>query len=95
MPFFQQKPRIFSRQNVEALNRNQIGVYGIFCNARCIYIGKGDIRERLLDHLNGDNPSILLAKPTHWIGEVTNSDPTVREKQLILEFNPECNRRIG
>jgi len=96
MPFIKQAPRAFNRQNVEALNPNQFGVYGIFRQGRWIYIGKGDIRQRLLDHLNGDSPSILAAQPTHWVDEVCD-DPVMsnREKQLIIELNPLCNQKIG
>lgn len=96
MPFVQQTPRAFTKQNVEALNPNQSGVYGIYNQSRWIYVGKGDIRTRLLNHLNGDNHSILRAVPTHWVDEL-QVDPAMstREKQLILECNPSCNQRVG
>ncbi|MDD4995613.1 MAG: hypothetical protein PHW53_04085 [Patescibacteria group bacterium] len=96
MSFIQQIPRIFNKQNVEAINANQLGVYGIFRDGCWIYVGKGDIRQRLLDHLNGDIPSILAAQPTHWVNEVCG-DPAMsnREKQLIVELEPLCNEKIG
>lgn len=89
-------PRAFTRQNVETLNRNQVGVYGIFREGQWIYVGKGDIRERLLAHLDGDNPCILRSNPTRWVDEVV-ADPAMstREKQLTLELNPACNQRVG
>jgi len=87
---------MYTRQNVEALNPNQFGVYGIFGQNRWIYVGKGDIRKRLLDHLNGDNSTILAAGPTHWVGEVcADSVMSSREKQLILELQPICNQKVG
>ena len=95
MPFIQQTPRIFVRQNIEVLNVNQIGVYGLFKQNEWVYIGKGDIRQRLLDHLNGDNLRITHQGPTHWVAEVTNGDPSTREQQLILECQPTCNCRVG
>lgn len=95
MPFTQQTPREFNRYNVELLNPNQYGVYGLFKQGVWVYIGKGDIRQRLLDHLNGDNPCILRAQPTHWVGEVIVGDPSARETQLIEEFRPLCNQRVG
>ena len=55
-----------------------------------IYVGKGDIRERLLAHLNGDNPCILRSGATHWVGEVTNY-ADARERELIKELTPSCN----
>lgn len=95
MPFVQQEPRFFTRHNVEAINPNQIGVYGLFRQGVWVYIGKGDIRKRLLDHLTGDNPCITRENPTHWVDEVTNGDPSNRERQLIAELNPVCNKRVG
>ena len=75
MPFVQQTPLEFTKSQVEALEPKMLGVYGILKHGTCIYIGKGDIRQRLLDHLNGDNLSILQQKPTHWVYEVTvNAD---------------------
>lgn len=96
MAFAQQTVRTFNRADVEALNQNQSGVYGIFKQGQWIYIGKGDIRKRLLAHLAGDNPAILAWRPTHWVGEI-HLDPqmSIREKQLIIELNPPCNQKIG
>lgn len=95
MPFVQQTSRSYIKTEVESLKPNQIGVYGLFKQGVWIYVGKGDIRQRLLDHLNGDNPCITKERPTHWVDEVTSGDPSDREKQLILELNPICNKKIG
>jgi len=97
MPFIQQTPREFNRYNIESLNQNQYGVYGLFKQGVWVYIGKGDIRQRLLDHLNGDNPCILRVQPTHWVDEVIHDETevSIREKQLIAELNPVCNQKLG
>jgi hypothetical protein len=95
MAFVQQQPRLFSRHDIETLNVGQIGVYGIYRAGLWIYIGKGDIRRRMLDHVGGDNPLILSHGPTHWVAELTVGDPTNREKQLIMECSPYCNQRVG
>lgn len=96
MAFAQQDPRAFTRSDILALNAGQMGVYGIFKVGSWVYVGKGDIRERLLSHLNGDNPCILNAGPTHWVGEVcTDPEMSRREKALIAELQPPCNDRIG
>jgi len=87
--------RPFNRLEIVSLNLNQNGVYGLFNGSTCIYIGKGDIRERLLAHLNGDNPCITKSRPTHWTGEVLAGDPSNREKELIIELRPACNQKIG
>ena len=95
MPFIQQTPRAFTRENVSALRPGQNGVYGLFKQDVWIYVGKGNIRQRLLDHLNGDNPCITRQAPTHWVDEVIQRDPSDKEKQLILELNPTCNQKLG
>ena len=95
MAFVQQVPRAFTRQNVEGLRPSQVGVYGLFNQGGWVYVGKGDIRERLLAHLTGDNPTLLRYQPTHWVDEVTPGDPSVRERHLILELQPACNQRVG
>ena len=94
MPFPQQTPRAFTRTNIESVNPGQIGVYGIFTLAGCVYIGRGDIRERLLAHLNGDNVLIAQQRPTHWLSVVT-ANHVKREKELIVEFQPMCNKKVG
>lgn len=94
MPFKEQKPRVFTKSDVKRLRSNQNGVYGILSNGNWIYIGKAeDIRKRLLDHLSGDNPCILRENPTHYVGEVFSGDASEREKELILELDPLCNKK--
>lgn len=95
MPFPAQTPLAFTKAGIEALNPNQNGCYGIFgVNNTPIYIGKGDLRSRLLAHVNGDNPCILKAAPLVACTEVTTA-MDAREKVLITEFNPICNQKVG
>lgn len=94
MPFAQQNPRLFNQFNIEAINGNPNGVYGIFRQGQWIYVGSGDIRTRLLAHLNGDNSCITNQKPTHYVDEVTQQYKA-REKELILELSPVCNKKVG
>lgn len=96
MPFPKQTARLYTRANVEALNPNQNGVYGLYNKSDWVYVGKSnDIRGRLLDHLNGDNPCIIREKPTHWVDVVIQGVPSAREQQLILELKPTCNKKVG
>ncbi len=91
MPFVQQTGKPFTRVEIESLKPGQYGVYGIFQNGgRWIYVGMGDIRDRLLDHLNGDSPCITRNGPTHFYAEV-NTDAERREAELIRELQPICN----
>lgn len=94
MPFPEQQKRPFTKTGIEVLTQNQMGIYGIFNDTGCIYIGQGDIRERLLRHLNGDIPCILVKKPIYYLGSVV-SDHVQREKLFIMEYKPSCNQRLG
>ncbi len=92
MPFPKQTPRAYTKANVEALKKDQIGVYGLFKGV-WMYVGKGDIRQCLLDNLNGDNSCITKQAPTSWVAVVTKGDPSEPEKELIAELNPVCNKK--
>ena len=94
MPFPEQTPRAFIRASVEGLRPDQIGCYGLYRESAWIYVGRGDIRDRLLDHLNGDNPCITREGATHFVTVVTGGDEAA-EPGLIAELNPICNRRVG
>ncbi len=94
MPFPNQTSRAFTHAAIETLYPGQMGVYGLFNQREWIYIGSGDIRQRLLDHLNGNTPCITSCKPTHWAGVVTDAY-VAEEKRLILEYCPVCNQRVG
>jgi len=93
VPFPQQNARPFRRDSIESLTPNQHGVYGIRNADGWIYIGRGDIRERLLDHLDGigENGEIRRQRPTRFVTEITEND-AVREAELIAELDPVCNR---
>ena len=98
MPFpDMNNPRPYTKADIERLNPDQNGVYGIFNAQGWIYVGRGDIRDRMLRHVGGDNPCINRHSPTHWVNEVTRSDAAMelREKTLIIELDPACNERVG
>lgn len=94
MPIRENTPREFTRAGIEGITPNQMGVYALYKTNRWIYVGRGDIRARLLDHLNGDNACINREHPTHWVDEVT-ANHVERERQVIVELNPVCNQRVG
>lgn len=94
MPFPTQTPRGFNKSSIEVITPNQKGCYALLAKGVVIYVGKGDIRERLLAHLNGDNMLIVLQRPDSCLTMVT-SDMDRMEKGLILEFNPCCNQKVG
>ena len=84
----------YNRESVLRIDPNQNGVYGIFVNSKAVYIGSGDLRARLLAHLNGDTPCIERENPNQRTGEVLSVDPTAREGVLIREYDPICNQVI-
>lgn len=86
--------RPYTRENIQTINPKQNGVYGIFRNTTAIYIGSGDIRERLLAHINGDNDCIIENAPNQWTGVIVSGDPTTREGELIREYDPICNKVV-
>jgi hypothetical protein len=94
MPFPTQTPTPFTSTAVSMLRAGQNGCYGLFKQGLWIYVGKGDIRERLLAHLDGDNPCITRNAPTHFVTVVT-PDMDAVEKALILELAPICNKKVG
>jgi hypothetical protein len=94
MPF-RKEMQPYTRASIMATMPGQIGVYGIFKGSVAVYIGSGDIRERLLAHIGGDNPCINNLKPDHWVAEViTASDLVARELAYVREYKPLCNRII-
>ena len=94
--FTQQAPRMFNLLNIQAIDDQHTGVYGLFREGIWIYVGKGNIRQRLLAHLRGDNPEILYQMPTHYVDEIWQ-DPYMsnREKELTLSLKPLCNKKFG
>ena len=97
MPFLSSDARAFNEAEIMAYEPDQMGVYGIYRGGQWIYIGSGDIRERLLSHLRGGNATdacIKASEPSHWTAEVT-SNHRGREGVLIREFDPPCNRQAG
>ena len=93
MSFDNDKAWSFNREAIESFNIGQTGVYAIYNARKWIYIGRGDIRQRLLDHLDGDIPSINTNSPTHFRAEVTDNS-IKREQQLLREYMPACNQRL-
>ena len=99
MPFPTQDPRPYTIEGAQSIKTGQRGLYGLIQvqedSRAWIYIGRAeDIRERLLEHLNEDDPCLGSYPPTHFVTAITQ-DPVKVEKELILEYDPECNKRVG
>ena len=95
MPLPNRVLRDYTRTDVLALKPNQMGVYWILkAHGVVIYIGRGDIRERMLAHIGGDNECITVHAPTRWGSSVRDKHVQL-EKKLILEYDPICNKQVG
>jgi excinuclease UvrABC nuclease subunit len=99
MPFPPQNPLPYTSDGIKRLHAGQKGCYGLTQRGAAgeawIYVGKADdIRARLLQHLNGDNPCITAYLPTHVVAMVT-AENVEQEKALILEYDPHCNKKVG
>jgi hypothetical protein len=92
MPFPQQDRKLFTRAAVEPIRPGLKGCYGLFRGEECLYIGKGDIRRRLLAHLEGDNAWISRSFPSYWLA-VTAAEVDALERELISEYRPELQLR--
>lgn len=86
-----QKPQPFARDAVAALRVGILGCYGLFCHDRWVYIGQGDIRARLLAHLDGERPWLAADQPTHWVALET-ADYEAVARDLVIACGPVCER---
>jgi hypothetical protein len=89
VPFPPQKPKPFDRTAVADIKAGIVGCYGLFCRDRWIYIGGGDIQQRLLAHLDGDRPWPSTEQPTHWVA-VEAADYAALTNDLVLACGPVC-----
>jgi hypothetical protein len=85
----------FTEENVDRSPDEQ-GVYGLVkgSNETIVYIGRGNIRERLQAHFGGDNSCITRSAPTSYYREPC-SNSVAREKELLRAYATLCNEKIG
>ena len=97
VPWNNQNTFLYSMNSVLSSATQNSGVYGIFKPDQWIYIGEsGNIKQRLIQHLNRDNECIVRHGPTAFIFELCLSGERVqRQDALILEFLPPCNTTLG
>lgn len=93
MPFPSQPPRPFTFKEVESLPAGVRGCYGLFNEEGCVYVGKGNLRARLLAHLKGgmseEAHCIRRHAPTWFLCEETENF-VVRHMGLVVEYQPFC-----
>ena len=83
---------LFQREWILKNAPESSGVYGLF-NSFWIYIGEADnLRARILEHLDGDDPCIVRFQPSGFAFELASPiDRRRRHLQLIRELQPLCN----
>jgi len=83
---------LFQRECILKNAPESSGVYGLF-NAFWIYIGEADnLRARILEHLDGDDPCIVRFQPSGFAFELASpNERRRRHEQLIKELQPLCN----
>jgi excinuclease UvrABC nuclease subunit len=76
----------------------QSGDYALYNHTFWIYVGEsGNIRARVLQHLNGDNACITRNAPTGFQYEpvAEQAQRVARQNQLIVALKPVCNQKLG
>jgi hypothetical protein len=83
---------LFQRESILRNAPESSGVYGLF-SAFWIYIGEAEnIRTRILQHLDGDDPCIVHYRPSGFAFELASpKDRHHRHEHLIKELQPLCN----
>jgi hypothetical protein len=81
----------FERGSVLLNAPESSGVYGLF-SALWIYIGEAEnLRARLLEHLDGDNPCIDHYQPSSFAFEfVSPTQRRRRHEELVTKLHPLC-----
>jgi hypothetical protein len=89
-------PYVFGLFSVMDNAPAESGIYAIYNDKSYIYIGEtGDIRARLINHLNGDYPCIMSRCPRSFSYELAPSGRRFRRQaEVIRELTPLCNIRL-
>lgn len=76
---------------------NLSGVYSIWSDSQCVYVGETqDLQRRLLAHLEGDNPCIARSQPTAFSFEAVPAGLRgTRQSALIFQLRPVCSEVSG
>jgi len=85
-----------TEQNVVSRVPPTSGVYGIYRDNNWVYFGESDnLSRRLHEHLSDASHAMHRYAPLHFSFEVLPLGRVARQDQLICEFNPACNQKLG
>lgn len=93
MPFPDQARRSFAAAEIERLPPGKRGVYGLFNDAGCVFVGKGNLRERLLLHLKSgytEEAHCVRKNAPAWFLIEETENFIVRHMGLVVEYAPRC-----
>jgi hypothetical protein len=93
VPFPDQPRRAFRADEIDRIRPGVRGVYGLFSDAGCVFVGKGNLRERLSMHLKPgyteEARCIRKHAVTYFLVEETENF-VVRHMGLAVEYAPKC-----
>jgi hypothetical protein len=85
---------IFERASIERHAPTASGVYVVLSVGRWLYVGEsGSLRGGLSLQCASADSRLAAHHPTHFMYElVPDAERAARRRELILEFQPMCNR---
>jgi predicted GIY-YIG superfamily endonuclease len=83
----------FDEQSVLTYAPSEMGVYFIYRTGKWLYVGHGNVQERLLGHVRGDKPELQREDAMWFMFETckTEEEAIAREKVLLFSYRPACN----
>jgi hypothetical protein len=83
----------WSRATILSSAPDASGVYVIWNENRCVYVGETqDLQRRLMTHLDGDHEGITRAQPTSFSFETVPAGLRgPRQSALIFQLRPICS----
>ena len=95
MPFHEITGFAFTQASIQDNAPAESGVYGLYKAKRWIYVGESDnIQQRLLEHVAETKTCIKRKAPASFVYLLVEAaSRVVRQKALIRELHPACNRR--
>jgi excinuclease UvrABC nuclease subunit len=87
----------FTRESAYDNAPHESGVYVIYNEKSCLYVGEShDLQLRLLEHLADTNGCVMRHMPFNFAFELADAGARVaRRNHLVSRFRPICNRALS
>ena len=96
MPFAHFGAYSFSSVSVRKNAPELSGVYGLSNGREWVFVGTADnIQAALLAHLGETDRMFRAHLPTGFTYELCDADRLSRQRRLVFEMKPVCNRLAG